>query len=75
MERYKNFSGTSGIAAFEIDTGSIKVQFKDGAVYLYTTQSAGTSTLEQMKQLAISGSGLNSYIMTNAKKSYSAKLR
>ncbi|MEQ1535729.1 MAG: hypothetical protein ABL923_07595 [Burkholderiaceae bacterium] len=75
MERYKNFSGTSGIVAYEIDTTSIKVQFKDGAVYLYTAQSAGASTLERMKQLAVGGNDLNSYIMTNAKKSYSAKLR
>ena len=75
MERYKNFSGTSGIAAFEIETASIKVQFKDGWVYLYTALSAGTQTIDRMKQLAIAGSGLSRYIMTNAKKSYSEKSR
>jgi len=41
MERYKNLGGDSGVTAYEIGQGSITVQFKDGAVYLYNNQSAG----------------------------------
>ena len=39
------------------------LKFSDGAVYLYTNQSAGSANIEYMKQLAIAGEGLNSFII------------
>jgi len=73
MERYKNLSGQSGVAAYEVSPDSIKVQFKDGHVYLYTYASAGSGNVEHMKSLAITGSGLNSFINTTVRKSYASK--
>ena len=75
MNHYQNRGGNSGVAAYEIGPDSITVQFKDGAVYLYTNASAGSANIEQMKQLAIAGVGLNSFISTTVRKAYASKLR
>ena len=75
MERYRNTGGNSGIKAFEIGEDSIIVQFNDGGTYLYNYESTGMLKIENMKNLAMNGRGLNSYISTTVKKSYSSKLR
>jgi len=75
MERYANRGGDSNVVSYEIDQSSIKVQFGDGSIYLYTSQSAGTSNLEHMKQLAKAGQGLNSFISRVVRKGYASKLR
>lgn len=36
MERYKNLNGDSGVATYEIGQDFIRVEFKTGAIYLYT---------------------------------------
>jgi hypothetical protein len=75
MNQYQNSGGNSGVSAYEIGTDSITVQFKDGAAYLYNNASAGSANIEKMKQLAIAGVGLNSFISTVVKKGYASKLR
>ena len=57
MERYKNLSGDSGVVAYEIGSDFIRVQFSDGAVYLYNYTSAGLHNIDHMKQLARNGQG------------------
>lgn len=74
MKKYSNNGGDSGVSAYEIKNDGIIVQFSTGAKYLYTYTSAGTSNIEEMKKLALSGEGLNSYIMKYARTSYSSKL-
>lgn len=73
MEIYANVGGDSGIAKYEIGEDFIKVQFSDGSIYVYTYESAGASNIENMKELAIKGQGLNSYINKNVRKLYAAK--
>ena len=75
MERYRNFNGDSGIVLFEIDSDSITVRFRDGSIYLYTNQSAGSARIDHMKRLARSGRGLNSFISRVVKNGYARKLR
>lgn len=75
MEQYRNLGGNSGVSAYEIAADSITVLFNTGAEYIYTYQSAGRENIEQMKALAISGRGLNSFIMLNVRTAYAAKLR
>jgi hypothetical protein len=75
MERYKNLGGDSGVSAFEIGDGSITVLFNDGSEYLYTNQSAGSSNIAEMQQLAKAGQGLNSFINRVVRKGYARKLR
>lgn len=75
MEPYRDINGDSGIAAYEIGSDYIKVQFKDGAVYLYTAASVGSAHIAEMQRLARSGDGLNAYINTHddVKNGYASK--
>jgi hypothetical protein len=75
MQPYKNLGGDSGVSAYETGNDSITVEFKDRSAYLYTNESAGSENIEHMKNLAASGSGLNSFISTTVKKNYASKLR
>ena len=74
MERYKNLSGISGVAAYEIGSDYIKVNFKDGGSYLYNNAKTGIRNIEEMKKLAGVGRGLNTYINGHVKKAYASKL-
>jgi len=73
MERYRDIDGDSGVTGYEIGSDYIRVQFSDGSVYLYTYSSAGSSNIEQMKELAKAGNGLNAFINQNVRKSYERK--
>lgn len=70
MEKYKNLSGKSSIDSFEEKTDGIIVMFDTGKIYSYSYAKAGVYHVENMKRLAQSGSGLNSYIMKYVKKLY-----
>lgn len=75
MQRYSNLSGQSGIKSYTVGSNYIDVYFSDGAAYRYTYASAGSTAIEQMKQLAASGRGLNSYINRYVKYDYAVKLQ
>ena len=62
MQPYLNLSGDSGVRAFEIGADFISVQFQGEDLYLYTHESAGRNNVERMKQLAIAGKGLSTFI-------------
>jgi hypothetical protein len=70
MEPYKNSGNLSWISAFEIGDDYIKIQFIDGVIHLYTNSSAGGKHIQKMKELAIAGKGLHSYIDKHVKKMY-----
>lgn len=70
MDHYKNLSGKSGISSYELRVDSILVQFSSGKSYVYSYSSAGAANVEQLKRLAVAGSGLNSFIMKNVSKLY-----
>lgn len=73
MEPYKNLGGNSGVEAYEIGPDFIRVQFSNGSVYRYTYASAGSHNIEQMKELASRGEGLNSFITRNVRNDYAQK--
>lgn len=75
MEYYTDVNGDSGVRAFEIGRDYILVEFKTGAVYEYTSLSAGRQNLDRMGQLARSGDGLNSFIKKVVPKGYSRRIR
>ncbi len=75
MDRYRNLSGSSNVFAYEISDDRVTVQFNDGSTYLYSNAKTGIRNIEQMKRLAVQGRGLNSFINTQVKKLYEAKLR
>ena len=72
MERYKNINGDSGVTGFEIGPDYIKVWFNNDW-YCYTYASAGSQNIEQMKNLAKAGDGLNSFINKHVRKDYESK--
>jgi len=74
MKHYANLDGDSGVAAYEYGPDWIHVQFSTGSVYEYTYGSAGSMNIETMKRLADSGDGLNAFINTTVKKSYSRRV-
>jgi hypothetical protein len=74
MQRYKNRSGESGVVAFDIDTGSITVQFSGGDRYLYTEDSAGSANIAEMQRLARTGRGLSTFISQKIRNRYARKL-
>lgn len=75
MEQYKNLGRDSGVVAFESGIDFIRVQFRDGSVYLYTDTSAGSDNIEHMKQLARRGKGLHSFINRKVRKAYAREER
>jgi hypothetical protein len=75
MQSYLNLGGDSGVIAYEIGEDFIIVEFKDRSQYLYNYAMTGSGNVERMKQFAISGRGLNSYISRTVRKLYAAKLR
>jgi hypothetical protein len=73
METYKNLGGDSNVSSFEIGNDYIKVEFNDGAIYVYTYASASNHDIEEMKDLATNGEGLNSFINRYVRKKYAYK--
>lgn len=71
MKKYLNNGGSSNVEAYELGATYIDVKFfKTPKVYRYSYHSAGREKVETMKELACKGSGLNSYIMRNARFDY-----
>lgn len=75
MTPYRDWDRDSGVRAYDIGQSRIDVQFKDGAVYRYTSLSAGQANLNHMAQLARAGEGLNAFINRVVKRGYSSRLR
>lgn len=75
MQTYANLGGDSSVWAFECGSDFIRVQFTDGAVYLYTYVSCGRSACEHMKSLAHAGQGLNAFINSSVKYGYARRER
>jgi hypothetical protein len=74
MTRYKNVSGDSGVMAYEIGSDFIKVQFSNGAAYVYNHAVTGSHHVEHMKQLAEQGQGLSSFISSTVYDAYARKI-
>lgn len=75
LQRYRNRHRDSGVTAFEIGEDYIKVEFAEGALYLYTHAKPGPDRVEQMKNLALAGQGLSTYISRNVREEYASRLR
>lgn len=75
MTEYKNLSGDSGVAAYELAEHSIQVEFQGGDVYLYTRDSVGEENLVRMKKLADAGKGLSTFISQHVRGKFAEKIR
>ena len=74
MKRYKNLEGNSGVTGYETGSDTITVEFGHSTAYLYTYASAGKQAVEKMKELALAGKGLSTYISRYVKDKYETKL-
>ena len=71
MKVYRNLSGTSGIAAYEIGADHINVRFRDNdKTYKYSYRAPGKRHVEKMKLLAENGNGLSTYISQHIRENY-----
>lgn len=62
MTPYENLNRDSGVVAYDPGVDSITLQFRGGAVYLYTNARTGPANVERMKSLAHAGRGLCTFI-------------
>lgn len=63
MTPYENRSGGSGVVSYRLGDDSISIQFLGSdRVYAYTHDSAGEQHVERMKDLAVAGEGLCTYV-------------
>ena len=75
MQAYGNHQGNSGVTAYTIGRSHIDVRFASGHVYRYTYASAGKENIEHMKLLAREGAGLSTFISTEVKYDYAARIK
>jgi hypothetical protein len=75
MQRYSNNSGESGVVAYDINAGSITVEFAGGERYLYTEASAGAANIARMQRLALAGRGLSTFISQVVRDGYARKFK
>lgn len=74
MTPCRDWDQDSGIRAYALGSSYMDVAFKDGAIYRYTSVSAGQANIDRMIVLARSGDGLNKFINRAVRKRYSERL-
>lgn len=74
MQRYRNIDGHSGVTAYEIGAGWIRLRFVGGEAYEYTDQATGPEHVRNMQQLARAGEGLATYVSRFVREAYARKL-
>ena len=75
FKRYKNLSGASKVARYEIAKDAVTIRFTDHSVYIYTNQTADPANVAKMKTLAVAGKGLGTFIDANVKDRFLRKIR
>jgi len=69
-ERYLDLSGDGGIIGFIILENRIFILFDNGYWYEYDDIKPGTEHIDEMKDFAITGKGLKTYINQNVRGNY-----
>ena len=66
MVHYSNLHGGLGVLEFFISDTAVRVKFKTSSnVYVYTYDYPGQRHVDRMKELAVAGRGLQTYINKN----------
>ncbi len=74
MKLYRNLDGNSGVMAYEVGDGFIRVRFVNGDVYEYTDEATGHDHVKNMQWLAQAGRGLATYVSRFVHEAYARKL-
>ena len=73
MVKYEG-SKKGGVAAYQILDDAIILEFKDGRTYRYNYLRPGKRHVEEMKKLAVGGSGLTTYVNQHVRDNYYSQL-
>lgn len=69
--KYKDLDNDSNVNLYEIGDTYIRIVFfNTKRIYTYSYEVAGREHVENMKELAIRGDGLNAYIQNNCRYLY-----
>jgi hypothetical protein len=74
MQRYRNLDGHSGVTAYDIGDGLIRIRFVNGEGYEYTDAVTGREHVQNMQVLARAGEGLATYVSRFVHDAYARKL-
>lgn len=74
MRQYDDLSGNSGASGYEFTEDGILVEFNHKDVYLYDYTKPGKEHVEKMRQLALNGQGLTTYINQYIRGNYRRKI-
>ena len=74
MHRYRNLDGHSGVSAYELGEGWIRIRFVGGETYEYTDAATGAEHVRNMQALAQAGEGLATYVSRFVHEAYARKL-
>lgn len=74
LHRYANRAGNSGVVAYALVADAIVVEFSGGGRYLYDGVRPGRRHVARMRELALAGRGLASYINRYVGMNYRARL-
>lgn len=75
MLRYKNLGGKSKVLRYHIAKDAMTVRFADQSVFIYNNQTCSPENISKMKQLAVAGKGLGTFIEANLKDRFARKVR
>ena len=73
MQKYSGQIRRGGAVAFEIGPESIDVEFSSGWIYRFTYERPGALRVERMKELALAGHGLSTFISRHVKNRYESR--
>lgn len=74
MEQYLNKRGNSPITRFLIEEEKVTVWYKDNTSYVYSYALAGQPIVDKIKELAVKGEGLATFISQQSKFLYDHKI-
>jgi hypothetical protein len=75
VEPYRHLDGDTGVTYYESGSDFIRVQFRNGATYVYDHTRPGSDHVERMKALAHAGKGLSTYISQFVRASFARRER
>ncbi len=75
MHPYHSSADPSGVRRFALGDNFILVEFTNGSLYRYDATEPGPAIVEHMKQLALAGQGLSTFISQHVREHYAARVR
>ena len=75
VNKYKNLGGKSVITSYIIRKDAVTIRFTDHSVYIYNNQVTGRENVNKMKELAVAGKGLGTFVTGSLKDLAARKIR